>query len=278
MQRVLITGGHGMLGTALRECRPDDCQLLVVDLEELDVAAPDAVNRCFAEFAPRVVIHCAAMTDVDGCERDPTAAERTNVQGTANVAAACGESVRLVHISTDFVFDGRARRPYHEGDPAAPVNVYGRTKLAAEERVRELAPNHAIARTAWTFAPWGRNFVRAILQAAREHGHLRVVDDQVGSPTYAPDSAVAIWQLAAVDARGVFHVVNSGVVSRHEFAREIVAAAGMAHVPVEPIGSADLAQPAQRPAFSALANTRLPALRPYREALRDCVARLHDRA
>jgi dTDP-4-dehydrorhamnose reductase len=151
--------------------------------------------------------------------------------------------------------------------------VYGRTKLAAEGCVRERGGNHAVVRTAWTFAPWGRNFVRSILRGAREKGRLRVVTDQVGSPTYAPDLAAALWQLIATDQRGVFHLTNSGIVSRYDFAREIVAAAGMGNVPVEPIESEELNQPAPRPAFSALANTKLPALRHYREALADCIAR-----
>jgi dTDP-4-dehydrorhamnose reductase len=270
--RVLITGGKGMLGRALVESRPAECSVLAVDVDEVDVADAEAVRRCVAGFRPNAVIHCAALTNVDGCETEPEAAWRVNVQGAENVAAACGNAVRLIHLSTDFVFDGRKTQPYVEGDPPAPISVYGRTKLESEERVRALAANRAVVRTAWTFAPWGRNFVRSILRAARERGALRVVDDQIGSPTYAPDLARALWQLAAHDRCGTFHLTNSGVVSRYEFAREIVVAAGMGHVPVEPIRSADLAQPAARPAYSALANTKLPPLRHYREALADCVA------
>jgi len=273
MTRILITGGKGMLGRALLEQRPSGLTVLAVDVDELDVASPDAVRLCLRDFGPDAVIHCAAMTDVDGCETDPDAAQRANAEASANVAGACGDTVRIVAVSTDFVFDGRRTEPYHEDDPPAPISVYGRTKLAGEGRVRALARNHAVVRTAWTFAPWGRNFVLSILRAAREKGRLRVVDDQVGSPTYAPDLAGALWRLVATDERGTFHLTNSGVVSRYDFAREIVAAAGMTHVPVEPIKSADLAQPAARPAYSALANTRLPALRHYREALADCIAR-----
>jgi len=269
MERVLITGAKGMLGRALREQRPSEYEVLAVDVEEVDVTSLPDVRRCFSGFAPEAVIHCAAMTDVDGCEADPDAAHRVNVEGTRNVIGSCG-AARLIHISTDFVFDGRRDTPYAEDDPPAPISVYGRTKLAAEECVRQRAGSDAIVRTA--FAPWGRNFVRSILRAAREKGRLRVVADQVGSPTYAPDLAAALWQLVATNQRGVFHLVNSGTVSRYDFAREILAGAGLSHVPVEPILSVELSQPAARPAYSALANTRLPALRHYREALAECLA------
>ncbi|MBM3474955.1 MAG: dTDP-4-dehydrorhamnose reductase [Armatimonadetes bacterium] len=231
------------------------------------------VRRCLAGFRPDAVIHCAAMTDVDGCETDPDSARRINLEGTRNVVEGCGDA-RLIHLSTDFVFDGRRTTPYAEDDLPAPISVYGSTKLAAEDCVREAAPDHAIVRTAWTFGPWGRNFVLSILRAAREQGRLQVVADQVGSPTYAPDLAAALWRLVATDRRGVFHLVNSGVVSRYDFAREIVIAAGMGDVPVEAVTSAELNQPAMRPPYSALANTKLPALRHYREALADCLARL----
>ncbi|MBM3474519.1 MAG: dTDP-4-dehydrorhamnose reductase [Armatimonadetes bacterium] len=273
MNRILITGAKGMLGRALMEQRPSQYDVLGVDVEEVDVTSVRDVRRCLAGFRPDAVIHCAAMTDVDGCETDPDSARRINVEGTRNVVEACGDA-RLIHVSTDFVFDGRRTTPYAEDDLPAPIGVYGSTKLAAEDCVREAAPDHAIVRTAWTFAPWGRNFVLSILRAAREQGRLRVVADQVGSPTYAPDLAAALWRLVAADRGGTFHLVNSGVVSRYDFAREVVIAAGMGDVPVEPITSAELNQPAMRPPYSALANTKLPALRHYREALADCVARL----
>jgi dTDP-4-dehydrorhamnose reductase len=274
MSRTLITGGKGMLARALEERAPAEHELLLVDLEEMDVAEADVVRAAFDEFAPEIVIHCAALTDVDGCETHPDAARRVNVQGARNVAAACGDGVRLVHISTDFVFDGDRERPYTEEDAPAPISVYGATKLEGEQEVRSCARNCAVVRTAWTFAPWGRNFVLAILAAARERGRLTVVDDQAGSPTYAPDLAGALWELAEEDVAGVLHLTNAGVVSRYQFACEILAAAGMAGVAVEAIRSAELARAARRPAYSALASTRRPPLRHYREALHECVRRL----
>lgn len=278
MTRVLVTGGKGMLGRALVERRPPKVEILAVDVDELDVTSAAAVRACFADFSPQAVIHCAALTDVDGCETDPEAARLVNVEGTQNIATACGHTIRLIHISTDFVFDGQKNAPYAEDDPPRPINAYGASKLAAEERVLTLAANYAIVRTAWTFAPWGRNFVLAILEAARKTRHLRVVADQTGSPTYALDLAGALWQLLAQERRGTFHLVNSGVVSRYEFAREIVEAASLGDVTIQPIRSADLSQPALRPSYSALANTKLPPLRHYRQALVDCLARISAEA
>jgi dTDP-4-dehydrorhamnose reductase len=278
MKRILVTGGRGMLGRAIGErFPPDQTELLLPDLPDFDVTQPETVAGLLAVFAPEVVVHCAAMTDVDGCERDPDAAHRVNRDGSAIVAKACRErGVPLVYVSTDFVFDGTKGEPYSEHDVPRPLSVYGWSKLRGEEAVRGTLAEHCIVRTAWTFAPWGHNFVRSILRAARERPELRVVDDQVGSPTYAPDLAEGIWRLIAAEARGTIHLTNAGTVSRYDFAREIVAEAGL-DVPVRPIRSADLDQPARRPAHAPLVSTRLatlglPPLRPYREALRECVA------
>lgn len=283
MQRTLITGGRGMLGTAIAERFPgDETELLLLDLPEFDVANRHVVHDRVAAWRPNLVIHCAALTDVDGCERDPEAARRVNALGTEIVAAECAAvGCPLLHISTDFVFDGLKETPYLEDDPPAPINVYGSTKLRAEESVRRALPYHFIVRTAWSFAPWGRNFVQAILRLARELGELRVVADQVGSPTYTPDLADGLWRLSRTGAFGTYHMTNAGVVSRYQFAREITALAGMGQVPVTPIGSEELNQPAKRPAYSALASNRLqrigvPPLRPYQEALAECVDRLRQ--
>ena len=281
MERILVTGGKGMLGTAIAERFPsDEAELLLLDLPELDVTADEIVGDQMRAWRPDLAVHCAAMTDVDGCETDPEAARRVNELGTEIVAAQCAaRGCPLIHLSTDIVFDGEKTTPYVEEDPPAPISVYGRSKLRAEEHVRRLVGNHYIVRTAWTFAPWGHNFVRSILRVARERGELSVVDDQVGSPTYAPDLAEGLWRLSRTQAFGTYHMTNSGVVSRYQFAREILARAGMADVPVRPIKSAELNQPAARPASSALASDRLsqvgiPPLRAYQEALTECIERL----
>ena len=283
VKHVLVTGGRGMLGTAVAQRFPSsEAELLLLDLPELDVTRPETVAPPLHSFRPDVVIHCAAMTNVDGCETDPNAAYRVNAYGTFVLAAECAErQVPLIYISTDFVFDGQRDGPYTEGDPPSPISTYGWSKLLGEEVVSRLVARHCIVRTAWTFAPWGHNFVRSILRAARERPELQVVDDQVGSPTYAPDLAEGLWRLTAAQAEGTFHLTNAGAVSRYEFAREIVAAAGL-DVPVRPIKSADLNHPARRPAFAPLVSSRLAdlglaPLRPYQEALAECVALIKAR-
>jgi dTDP-4-dehydrorhamnose reductase len=280
VKHILVTGGRGMLGTAVAQRFPSrEAELLLLDLPELDVTRPETVRAPLRRFRAEAVVHCAAMTDVDGCETDPNAAYRINAYGTFVLAVECAEArVPLVYLSTDFVFDGQKGSAYAEDDEPSPINTYGWSKLAGEEIVRRLVARHCIVRTAWTFAPWGHNFVRSILRVARERPELEVVDDQVGSPTYAPDLAEGLWRLIAAEAQGTFHLTNPGVVSRCQFARDIVAAAGL-EVPVRPIKSADLKQPARRPQFAPLASTRLAAvgmgpLRPYREALAECVTRI----
>jgi len=267
-----------MLGTAIARCFPSsEAELLLLDLPELDVTRPETVRTPMRSFRPEVVIHCAAMTNVDGCETDPAAAYRVNAYGTFVLAAECAElHLPLIYISTDYVFDGEKDAPYAEGDPPSPISTYGWSKLLGEEIVSRLVARHCIVRAAWTFAPWGHNFVRSILRAAREQPELQVVDDQVGSPTYAPDLAEGLWRLLTPQAQGMLHLTNAGAVSRYQYAREIVAAAGL-EVPVRPIKSADLNQPARRPAYAPLVSTRLAELgiaplRPYQEALAECVA------
>ncbi len=280
MRRVLITGGKCMLGRSLVERIGDEAEVLAVDIDEINVTNEKATRRCVEEFRPDLVIHCAALTDVDKCEDDPDVVYLVNAQAPQLLASLCAESgAAMVQVSTDFVFDGKGSEPYTEDSPTSPISVYGASKLDGEERVRAKLAEHFIVRTAWTFAPWGHNFVRSIIRAAKERGALTVVDDQVGCPTYAPDLADGIWRLAATTAYGTYHMTNAGIVSRLQFARDIVAAAGLSNVPVDPIKSADLNQPAARPAYAPLASVNLPKagiapLRPYAEALAECINRL----
>jgi dTDP-4-dehydrorhamnose reductase len=221
------------------------------------------------------VIHAAAATDVDGCERDPAMAMAVNAEGTRRVADGCRRSgAALVYVSTDFVFDGRKTCPYTETDEPAPLSVYGRSKAAGEQAVRETTPRWVIARTAWLYGALGRNFVKTILGKAAGGGPLRVVDDQVGSPTYARDLAGALVRVLERNLDGVFHLTNSGSCSWYDFTREILRQGGFGHVPVSPMSSEELGRPARRPAFSVLANAAWhaagePVLRPWPEALTD---------
>jgi len=274
--RVVITGHKGQLGRALQTALAGE-ELFGLDLPEHDIADPAIVSRV-AGLQPELVIHTAAMTDVDGCERDPERAFRINVLGTHNIALACGRcGAAMVHISTNDVFDGRLGRPYYEWDTPTPRSTYARSKAAAEFYVRSLLHRFYIVRTAWLYARQGRNFVTKIIAAADERGALRVVTDEVSSPTYAPDLAAAIARLIRTGHYGIFHFTNSGFCSRYEWACAILEMAGRGHVPVEPITSQQWERPAPPPLYTPLQNLTGAALgitlRPWQEALRDYFAR-----
>ncbi|MFB3820397.1 MAG: dTDP-4-dehydrorhamnose reductase, partial [Candidatus Methylomirabilales bacterium] len=279
--RILVTGAKGQLGVELLRSLAPLGEVVGRDLPELDIVRPAAAGAV-AALAPDCVVHAAAATDVDGCERDPALAMAVNGDGTRHVAEGCRRAgARLVYLSTDFVFDGAKRTPYLEDDPPAPLSAYGRSKLEGE-RAAQRVPDWCIVRTAWLYGPHGRNFVKAILRKAAAGERLRVVHDQVGSPTYAPDLAAAIARLVAGKLAGTYHVTNAGACSWYEFAREILRQAGLA-VPVQPIDTRTLDRPAPRPAYSVLAHAALeraglPPMRPWREALADMLAALRGGA
>ena len=269
--RIFITGHKGQLGRALYAALAEHT-LTGCDLPELDITDREAIGAAVADFAPDVVVHAAAWTHVDGCARDPERAYRVNALGTQNVALACAEAgAAMVYISTNEVFDGEATEPYREWDPPHPINPYGRSKAAGEWFVRHLLTRFYIVRTAWLYAPGGRNFPHRIIQLADERGALRVVTDEVGNPTYAPDLAKAIAALIRTDAYGVYHLTNAGYCSRYDFAREILRVSGREHVPVEPITLAEFQRASTPPRFAPLANTAAAALgitlQPWQEAL-----------
>ena len=272
--RIVITGAGGQLGTALQAALAGH-QLIALDRATLDIGAPHARDALLALF-PEVVIHSAAMTDVDGCERDPDEAYRVNALGAKHAAEACAElNAGLVYVSTDYVFDGAKGAPYVEDDETNPLSVYGRTKLEGERFVRAIAPRYYVVRTSWVYARRRRNFVYRMLQLASERPRLSVVTSEYGSPTYAPDLARAIAGLLRVECCGVFHLVNEGAVSRYEFARAILDEAGRPDYPLDPVS--EFPRAAKPPPYGALQNTRADALgvrlRPWRAALREC---LHD--
>jgi dTDP-4-dehydrorhamnose reductase len=247
------------------------------DLPELDIGDPQAVRERIAAARPAVVINCAAYTNVDGAEAAEAEAHRVNAEAVGHVAAACAAvDALLVHFSTDYVFDGTAEHPYAEDDPANPQSAYGRTKWAGEEALRRSGARHLLVRTSWLFGPCGRNFVAAILEKARAGERLRVVGDQVGSPTYAADLVIAVEKLLAGGARGTFHFANSGACSWFDFAREILAKADLT-VAEEQITTAELGRPAPRPAYSVLATSRYAAAvgetpPPWQDAVRRYLA------
>lgn len=269
--RIVVTGSKGQLGTAL-QARLTSADLLPLDLPEFDITDAAAVRRTLEAFQPDVVIHAAALTNVDQCELEPELAYRVNALGTQNVALACQRlGATMLYVSTDYVFDGTKGAPYVEYDPPAPLSVYARSKLAGEWATQTFAPRFYIVRTAWLYARGGRNFVETVLRLARERGALTMVTDEAGSPTYAPDLAEAISRLLLTEQYGIYHLTNSGVASRYDWAKEILRLAGLGHVPVTP--SQGYKRPAPVPRQVELRNLCGASLgivmRPWQEALRD---------
>jgi len=276
--RVLILGASGMLGRELLRLAPTEDELGRpinvggADIQEVDITDAEAVHRYVAHIAPRVVINCAAYTDVDGCESNREKAFAVNGAGAGHVAAAaraCG--ARLLHISTDFVFDGEKEEPYVEEDIPRPINVYGESKLEGERRVQDVGGDWIIVRTAWLYGRHGKNFVDTILRLARTRTEISVVTDIIGCPTSAADLAAVIWHLALSPLRGIYHAVNQGSCSRFEQAREIVRLAGLA-CEVRATTSDAFPLPARRPACVILSTEKLQAatgqaMRSWRAAL-----------
>ena len=281
--RWVLTGCRGQLGHALGAQLAADPQskvLAAVDLPEVDVSDPEALEALFAALpAPaEVVANAAAFTHVDRCEREPESAQRANAQAPGLLAEACARrGARLVHVSTDYVFAGDATEPYREEDPPDPRSVYGRSKLEGERRVLGAAPSNLVVRTSWLFGR-GRNFLAAILAQAGAsrrgelRGPLRVVDDQRGRPTWAVDLAAGIRWLVDRRATGVYHVAGGGIATWWDVARLCLDEAGFGDLEVERIRSEDLRLPAPRPAWSVLDCSKAEALgvrmRDWREAVR----------
>ena len=258
---LLITGVHGQLGRALEKmARQRGLSVAGHDLDTLDICDRSAVAELVGRLGPRTLINCAAFTTVDACEADEAAATAVNGTAVGHLAAACNAAgARLVHLSTDYVFAGDGARPYAESDPVAPASAYGRSKLEGE-RLARTADRHLIVRTAWLYGHGGANFVEAIRrQIDRGASSLRVVADQVGSPTFCDDLAEALLELVDAEACGVVHAVNSGSTSWHGFAVEIVRLIG-AEVAVHAVTTADYPRPAKRPAYSVLDTSRLAAV------------------
>ncbi|MCB8967656.1 MAG: dTDP-4-dehydrorhamnose reductase [Ardenticatenaceae bacterium] len=252
--KVLLTGDRGQLGTALRATLTDH-DVTGFDLPEVDITVKEALFTAVSAAKPDVIIHCAAYTNVDGCAKDPALAYRANGLGTQNVALACLEfGAEMVHVSTNEVFAGDRPDGYEEWMTMNPVNAYGRSKAAAEFHVRNILPRHYITRTAWLYAPGGRNFIHAILNRARDTGQVRVVVDEVGNPTYANDLAQAIAQLIETHQYGTYHFVNSGATSRWEFANEILRQAGLETIVNTPILSKEFKRASTPPPYAALHN------------------------
>jgi dTDP-4-dehydrorhamnose reductase len=274
--KILVTGARGMLGTDLCLELEKKHEVLAFDLAEADLTQPQAVD-VLVRARPDALVHAAAFANVDGCERDPDTAYAVNALGTRHVALACQRlNVPMLYVSTDFVFDGEKHEPYYEWDQTNPLGHYGRSKLAGELTVRELSSKFFIVRISWLFGRHGKNFVSTIIQKAREAGQVKVVSDQVGSPTYAVDLSRAIARMIETQFYGTYHLTNGGQCSWHEFAAEAVRIAGI-KAEVVPIRSGEFPTPTKRPAYSVLKNfcwerTFGAPLRPWRDALREYLA------
>jgi len=291
--RVLVTGATGMLGSELVRAAPAGIEALgsgrsparpgqpAVAFPGVDLVERGAIERLLEQAAPLAgVIHCAAHTAVDRAEEEEPLALLHNAELPGALARACAaRGLPLVHVSTDFVFDGTGSRPYRPDDPTAPLGAYGRTKLEGERRVRAAHPAAAIVRTQWLYGPRGKHFPGTILALAASRPELRVVHDQVGSPTSTLELAPALWDVLRARASGVFHAACEGRASWYEFACATLELAG-SHTPIHPCTTAEFPRPARRPAYSVLDCATLSALRgrplkPWREALADFLA--HER-
>lgn len=281
--RVFITGAGGQLGHDLEAAFAETHhEVVAADHASCDVTDRDAVMAAICSLRPDAIVHAAAWTAVDACESDPARAFRVNALGSRFVAEAAARVGAAVHyVSTDYVFDGSKDGPYTEWDEPAPRSVYGASKLAGEREVLSIAPAATVIRTSWVCGLHGANMVKTILRLAAEHETLRFVDDQRGHPTFTADLAPAIRRLVVERRTGVFHLTNQGAVSWYEFAREVLAAAGLDPARVVPIATAELdpPRPAPRPANSVLANeawaaSGLALLRDFRAPLAELVAQL----
>lgn len=272
--RVFITGIKGQLGRALgqRATQAFAGAASGGDLPEFDITDYANVSAAVTAARPNVLLHCAAYTDVDGAARNPHLALTVNGHGTRNVARVCAElNIPMLYISSNEVFDGRAEQPYREYDATQPINPYGYSKLVGERYVSALLNRYYVVRTSWLTGAGGKNFVHRIQQLADERGLLKVVTDEVASPTFVADLVDAILKLIETDAYGVYHFANEGHCSRFDFARHILRLTGRGNVPVGPITLDEYPRPSRPPKFSPLANLcgaaigiRLP---PWEESL-----------
>ena len=262
--RVLVCGANGMLGQrVVAEAQRRGHEVRGTDLPELDLTDAEATKRFFDEVAPDAVVNCAAFTDVDAAEEHEDVATRVNRDTAANLAAAAGY---VVHVSTDYVFAGDATEPYTESAAPDPRTAYGRSKLAGERAVQAAGDQHAIVRTAWLYGAGGKNFVDTILQLGADRPELKVVDDQVGSPTWTGHLAPALLDVAEARAAGIHHATGDGQCTWFELAREALRAAG-ADTSVVPCTTDEFPRPAPRPAYSVLRSERGVQLPDWRDGL-----------
>ena len=283
--KILLLGHKGMLGSDLLMQMRLHHEVVGMDQDEINITSADDCASAIDKTAPQIIINAAAYTNVDGCETAKEECFAVNAESLKNIADACrNKNIRIVHFSTDYVFNGAGSSPYKEDDNCDPINTYGLSKLAGEQYLQSLAQNYIIIRTAWLYGANGKNFVRTILEKAKTTPKLTVVDDQIGSPTHTKDLAAAVDHLIEKNAQGIFHVTNRGSCSWYQFAVKILQEAGIDDVEVSPIKSDQLVRAAKRPANSVMSMQKFiattgKAMQPWQLGLQDYLesmkARLH---
>lgn len=257
--KVLVTGTKGQLGfDVMRELEKRGHDAIGVDIEEMDITNAAQVNNVIKAASPDVVIHCSAYTAVDRAEDEVELCRKVNAGGTKNIAEVCAElDCKMIYISTDYIFSGDGDRPWEPDDEADPLNVYGQTKYEGEQEVKRRLNKYFIVRISWVFGINGNNFIKTMLRLGKENGAVKVVDDQIGSPTYTYDLASLLVDMAESEAYGQYHATNEGICSWYEFAKEIFKAAGMDHVSVTPVTSDEFPAKAKRPSNSRMSKEKL---------------------
>ena len=285
MLNILITGANGQLGRSLQRLGGvSPHNYICTDVAELDITDAGAVLRAVREQGIDVIVNCAAYTDVEKAEEDEARADLLNHKAAGNLAAAAKETgATLFHVSTDYVFDGTAHTPYTEDVTPSPLGAYGRTKLAGERAVMASGCRYLIFRTAWLYSEYGHNFLKTMLRLTSERDTLQVVFDQIGTPTYAGDLALAIFSIIESERyagnEGVYHFTDEGVCSWYDFATEIAAAAGHDSCRIIPCHTSEFPTKAQRPAYSVLDKTKIKTtfqmdIPHWREAMKYCLEKL----
>ncbi len=280
--KIIVTGSDGQLGNEFRAlAKTSNWEFVFTDYKELDITNGSAVATFFAKHNPDYCINCAAYTAVDKAESDIELCDAINVTGGGNLAEACKSSnATLIHISTDFVFDGTACKPLKEDEPTSPVNYYGESKLNAEQKIAQILPEHIILRTSWLYSTHGNNFVKTMLRLSETKDELNIIADQIGTPTYARDLAVAIYAVIEKSSKayGVYHFSNEGTASWYDFTKAVFEYADV-KTKVNPIPTEKYPTPAARPAYSVMDKSKFKQTFdqeiPYwRESLKECLQTL----
>lgn len=281
MINILVTGGNGQLGKSIRDIFRNDAELKAtyIDIDDLDLTNRNEVDIFIDKSSFDIIINCAAFTAVDLAEKNEVACDCINTQAVGFIAeAAKRNKIKVIHISTDYVFNGKNHLPYSENDQPDPQSVYGRTKLGGEIVLKAFCPSCVILRTAWLYSEYGNNFVKTMLRLASERDSINVVDDQIGTPTYAHDLANAIHRIVKADEwkPGIYHFSNEGVASWYDFTKAIMRISGIRNCKISPISSKEYPTAAQRPAFSVLNKRKIKSaysltIPHWEESLQKCI-------